>query len=149
MPYWRTFHHLIWATRHREPLITPPMHDALQRSIRAVGLEHHCLTHAVGIMPDHVHVAMSIPPSIAVSTLVGRLKGASSHLMNSSGVVPAEACFAWRAEYGVLSFAEMDLASVVDYIVNQPARHAGGRLSAAMESFGDTTATPSRLEPAS
>jgi putative transposase len=70
----------------------------LQRSIRAKGQEHHALVHAVGIMPDHVHVAISIPPSIAVSTLIGRLKGSSSHLLNHLGKTPDGASFAWQAE---------------------------------------------------
>jgi putative transposase len=113
------------------------MHDALERSIRATGQEHHALVHAVGIMPDHVHVVISIPPSIAVSTLIGRLKGSSSHLLNNRGPMTDGVPFAWQGEYGVLSFHEKDLAGVMDYVNNQPARHAAGRLSTTMESLGE------------
>jgi putative transposase len=88
-------------------------------------------------MPDHVHVAVSIPPSIAVSTLVGRMKGSSSHLLNNRGPMTDGVAFAWQGEYGVLSFHEKDLAGVLDYVNNQPARHAAHRLSTAMESIGD------------
>jgi putative transposase len=130
-------YHLIWATRNREPLILATVQDPLQRSIRATGQQHHALVHAVGIMPDHVHVAMSIPPNIAVSTLVGRLKGSSSHLLNRLGKMSEGVSFAWQAEYGVLTYDEKDLPQVISYVENQPARHAANRLSAAMETIDE------------
>jgi putative transposase len=113
------------------------MYEVLERSIRATGQERHALVHGVGIMPDHVHVAISIPPSVAVSTLVGRLKGSSSHMLNNRGPMTDGVSFSWQGEYGVLSFHEKDLAGVLDYVNNQPARHAARRLSEAMESAGD------------
>jgi putative transposase len=109
------------------------MYDARERSIRATCQEYHAPVHAVGIMPDHVHVAVSIPPSTTVSTLIGRLKGSFSHLLNQLGQTPDGASFAWQGEYGVLTFDEKDLPKVIDYIQNQPARHAANRLSNTME----------------
>jgi REP element-mobilizing transposase RayT len=119
------------------------MYDMLERSIRSTGQERHALVHAVGIMPDHIHVAISIPPRLAVSTLVGQLKGSSSHLLNNHGPLVDGAKFAWQGEYGVLSFHEKDLAGVLDYVTNQPARHASQRLSAAMETISDQHQPPS------
>jgi len=78
--------------------------------------------YAIGFMPDHVHVAVSIPPSLAIADVVGRLKGASSHAVNQ------EHPFAWQAEYGVLSSGEKSLPDVVAYAENQKARHAESRL---------------------
>jgi putative transposase len=135
VPYWRTFYHLVWATRTRQPLIAATMQDRLQQSIRATGQEHYALVHAVGVMPDHVHVAVSIAPSVAVSTLVGRLKGSSRHLLNNLGKTPNGVQFTLQAEYGVLSFDEKDLPQVVNYVENRAACHAANRLSVAMETI--------------
>ncbi len=41
--------------------------------------------------------------------------------------------FYWQDEYGVMSFSERNLASVVRYIHNQKKHHADGTLIAAME----------------
>ena len=41
--------------------------------------------------------------------------------------------FRWQDEYGVLSFGERNLASVVRYIHNQKQHHADGSVIAAME----------------
>jgi putative transposase len=84
-------------------------------------------------MPDHAHVAVSIPPSIAISTFGGRMKGAASHLVNHTNGPDAPEPFAWQAEYGILSFGEKSLPDVVAYVETQEARHATNRLSTALD----------------
>jgi putative transposase len=77
-------------------------------------------------MPDHVHLAVSVPPSLSVSTFVSRIKGSSSHLIRHAeqGANPD---FSWQAEYGVLSFGDKQLPDVIRYIEDQPSRHANQR----------------------
>ena len=67
MSYWRTFYHLVWATKNREAWITSERMAMLQQAFRVVARDQGAYTHAVGGMPDHVHVAVSIPPTISVS----------------------------------------------------------------------------------
>jgi REP-associated tyrosine transposase len=64
---------------------------------KATALE--CIPHAIGGMPNHIHVAISIPPKLAVAILIGQLKGASSHHVNKRY---ADGSFLWQAEYGVV-----------------------------------------------
>lgn len=140
MPYWRLFYHLVWATRGREPSVDEALARVVEWSIRTTCTDQKVILHAVGVMPDHVHVAVSIPPSVAVSTFVGRLKGASSHAIND---VSPTLAFAWQAEYGALSFGEKALLDVVAYIRDQAQRHASERLWASLEQVAD------EIEPAS
>jgi REP element-mobilizing transposase RayT len=80
--YWRLYYHLVWATRQREPSIDDLRAETIKRSIRLLAQESHALTHAIGVMPDHVHVAISVPPKIAIADFVHQVKGASSRLIN-------------------------------------------------------------------
>jgi putative transposase len=89
-----------------------------------------CLPHAIGGMPDHIHIAIPIPPKLSIATVVGQLKGASSHHVND---LHAEGSFAWQAEYGVLSFSEKSLSAIVAYINNQEKHHAANDLQLTME----------------
>ncbi len=123
MPYWRIFFHIVWATNGRYPTIDEERAVAVRTSIIAVAQEHRALVHAVGIMPDHVHVAISIPPSVAVAQVVKGMKGRSSRLMNMNRAAGQDD-FAWQPEYGVLSFGERSLPEVVAYIQNQHHHHA-------------------------
>ena len=82
MSFWRLFYHIVWSTRGRAQLIDATVEDLLQKAIRSTCTELEVPVHAVGTMPDHVHLAISIPPSLAVAKVVGRIKGSSAHLVN-------------------------------------------------------------------
>jgi REP-associated tyrosine transposase len=139
MPYWRLFYHLIWATKDRAPLLDQAACAVVERSIRDTCEEPKVRLIAIGFMPDHVHLVMSIPPRIAIADFVGRLKGASSYAANGPTHGRCESRFAWQAEYGILSFGEKALPIVVDYVRNQPARHAANYTWPTLERTTDTS----------
>lgn len=98
----------------------------VEGAIRAACREQGAVVHAVGIMPDHLHLAVSVPPRLAVAKLVRLVKGSSSHLLNHGS--NAGEPFAWQAEYGALSFGKRSLSNVVAYVVNQERHHAADDL---------------------
>jgi putative transposase len=127
MPFWRIFFHLVWGTKLREPRIDDAIERVIQQSIRATCEAQGVQIHGLGMMPDHVHLAVAVPPRIAVADLVKLLKGSSSHLVNSvqsKTPVGHQERFYWQEEYGVLSFGERSLAEVVSYVENQREHHA-------------------------
>jgi putative transposase len=123
VPKWRLFYHIVWATKGREPLIDDAREAVIRLSIQTTCRGEKVILHAIGMMPDHVHVAASVPPGIALATLIGRLKGASAHAANAANVARTVP-FAWQSEYGVFSFTEKNLPDVVAYVTNQRQRHA-------------------------
>jgi REP element-mobilizing transposase RayT len=89
------------------------------------------VVHAIGGVEDHVHVAVSIPPRLALSDFVGQLKGGSTHWVTHLSVHAQP--FAWQQDYGALSFGKQALPKVVEYIHAQPDRHRTQQVSPAME----------------
>ncbi len=132
MPYWRLFYHVVWGTKNRLPLIESVWEKDLYGYIWGKATALGCIPHAINGMSNHSHVAISIPPKLSVATLIGQLKGSSSHHVNERYLNGA---FAWQAEYGVLSFSEKSLSRVVDYIKNQKKHHAENTLNMPMENF--------------
>ena len=130
MPYWRLFYHVVWATKNRLDLIDPAWENELYGYLRGKATALECIPHAIGGMSDHIHVAISIPPKLAVSTLIGKLKGSSSHHVNERY---AHGSFLWQAEYGVSSFSEKALNSIIHYINNQKQHHADRTLNVTLE----------------
>jgi REP element-mobilizing transposase RayT len=131
MAYWQLYYHLVWATKNREPLITPELEPELFKYLRGKGLELGGVVHAVGGMEEHGHVVVSIPPRIAIGDYVGKLKGASSHwVTHLSGYKEP---FAWQEGYGVLSFSKRSLPQVVQYVLLQREHHRSGATIADME----------------
>ena len=74
MPCWRLFYHLVWATKAREPLIDATTAPLIEKSLRHTCDELNIPLYALSLMPDHVHLALSIPPRLAIADFIGRLK---------------------------------------------------------------------------
>jgi putative transposase len=123
----------VWGTKNRLPLIESAWEEDLHGYILGKATALACIPHAINGMSEHLHVVISIPPKLSVATLIGQLKGASSHHINDNY---ADGAFAWQAEYGVLSFSERSLPRVVDYVKNQKKHHAENTLNMSMENFG-------------
>ena len=146
MGYWQTFYHLIWGTKNRLALIDDERDRLLQQSIRSTCAKQNAFIFAIGTMPDHVHLAVSIPPTLAVADFMKLVKGASSHLINRSSVLSAHETFTWQAEYGVLTFGEQSLDKIRSYVANQRMHHAEGTLLPNFERL-QPPITPNRAEP--
>jgi putative transposase len=128
MTWWRLFYHLIWTTKYREPVIDDQIESIVRRTIYGIADDHNAKVWAIGMMPDHVHVAISVPPKYAMSDVVNALKGNSSHLLGHELQRETHPWLGWQREYGVNSFSERSLQTVIDYVNHQPERHATNRL---------------------
>jgi REP element-mobilizing transposase RayT len=134
MPHWRIFLHIVWATKNRESLIDEQAKRIITRSIRTTLDSFHAVPHALGMVEDHIHVAVSIPSSIAPSDVIARMKGAFAHAVNDA--LPSH-FFKWQADYGIYSFGEKALPDVVAYVNDQRERHANGKLWPSLERATD------------
>lgn len=125
------FFHLIWRTKNSMPLLNakvePLTHKYLiHRALETSGV----LVHQVGGIEDHVHMAVSLPPTVAPATWIGDLKGACSHEINR---VCGPGTLAWQTGYGIVTFGKGDLPWVVEYIRNQREHHQRGTVVARLE----------------
>ncbi|MEE8583723.1 MAG: IS200/IS605 family transposase, partial [Acidobacteriota bacterium] len=117
--------HITWHTKQNVPVIRNRIEDRLHHYLRSrVSKTQGTLLHEVGGVEDHIHLAVSVPPTLCVSSWIGELKGSSSHHINHQ--VARRRILAWQAGYGVVSFGTKDLPYVVEYIRTQKERHAKG-----------------------
>ena len=123
--------HLVWATWDRLPLITPEIERALYRVLADVATSHGCRILAVAGVSDHVHILLRIPATIAVSKLVQKLKGASSHSLNKRSF--DEHSFKWMGFYGAFSVSRWDITQMMAYINNQKKHHASNEIDGELE----------------
>lgn len=82
--------------------------------------------HEIGGIETHVHVCLTIPPTVAISELIGQLKGGSSHEVNHANPT-RDKLLEWQTGYGVVSFGTRDLEWVKDYVRNQREHHSRGK----------------------
>ncbi len=80
-PKWMCKYHIVFTPKYRRKLIYSQYRDSLGEIFRNL-----CRYKGVEIieghlMPDHVHMLVSIPPKISVSSFMGYLKGKSALMM--------------------------------------------------------------------
>jgi putative transposase len=121
MPFWRLYYHLIWPTKHREPVLSAAVEARLYPYLVSKAAENGLYVYAINGWFDHIHMVVAIPPKYAVADIVKRLKGASSHYL--TGDVGMRN-FAWQRGYGALSVGERQRAVAEAYVLNQKRHHA-------------------------
>jgi len=125
MPFWRSYGHVVWATKNREAQIAASFEQRLYAQLVNKAAEIGCYVYVINGMSDHIHVVLTIPPKLSVADVVKTLKGSSAHFVNHI-IQPPEYHFAWQRGYGYLSLGHRQLADAIAYVERQKEHHAGG-----------------------
>jgi putative transposase len=101
--------HVTWHTKNSLPLLTTTVEPLVHRYVKQRLIrEEGVFVHEIGGTETHIHLVVSIPPTITVSEWIGQLKGASAHEVNAQ-LVDRGKSLQWQAGYGVVSFGTKDL----------------------------------------
>lgn len=112
--------HLVFSTKHREPLISAANRPRLHGYI--VGALDNLKSPSLqtGGVSDHVHILCALSRTISPAGLLEEVKKGSSKWMKTEGGVPD---FSWQAGYGAFSIGESQAGDVIRYIQNQEVHH--------------------------
>ena len=124
--YLRLFYHFVWATWDRTPLLTGEIEEkayALIRNQIPDGGE----VIALGGVEDHVHLLVSLPPTLLLTDVLKSVKGVSSRALNEAFARPAWS-FKWQGRYGAITVCPSHVGLIRGYVENQKRHHAEGRL---------------------
>ena len=125
-PYHKLHYHLVWATYDRLPLIKTEYEPRLYSGIRFKLEELNGKVISINGLEDHVHVLLRIGPTLSISEVLKKIKGASSHMMNH--VIARDETFKWQGYYGAFSVSSGSVDKVKEYVDNQKLRHSEERL---------------------
>jgi putative transposase len=127
--------HITFHTKGNLPLIKPEIEIKLYQFLKRKIIETpEVYFHAVGGIEDHVHFAVSVPPSLLISEWIGKLKGGSSYEINQ---MTNRKSLQWQRGYGIVSFGTKDLQWVINYILNQKEHHKKGTIYERLEKVTD------------
>ncbi|MEX2141252.1 MAG: IS200/IS605 family transposase [Pirellulales bacterium] len=126
------YYHFIWATHSRDPHLHRSFRieflNLLNEETKTRGgqpIRHNA-------MPDHVHLLVRLPPTIAVADFIGKVKGATAYRVNHE--IQPSFKLRWQEGYGVMTLRKEELPKVSHYIDNQERHHRpGGILSELLE----------------
>ena len=75
---WQCKYHIIFIPKHRRRALYGVVRRELGAVFRRLAEQKECEIIEGHIMSDHVHMLISIPPKLAVSSVVGYIKGKSA-----------------------------------------------------------------------
>lgn len=112
---YRNDYHLMFATKLYRPWLNPLLILRIRILFRAKAEELNLKIFLVNGFRDHIHVLLSIPPTIAISNVVRHLKGYSSRVLGKKKF--------WKEGYIVRSVGKEDFVQTFLNIRNQARYH--------------------------
>jgi REP element-mobilizing transposase RayT len=113
--------HIVFSTRHRQPLLTPDLQPRLFAYMGGIVRELDSVAVLINGPADHVHILAAIAPKTATADFLRELKSRSSGWVHET--FPAHRLFAWQTGYAAFSVSESLRERVRDYIANQVQHH--------------------------
>jgi putative transposase len=113
--------HFVWSTNGRREWIKESWEEGLFAYLGGIARNKNATLIAAGGMPDHVHLLVSMPPTVSLSEMVNALKSNSSRWIHED--IPHFEPFRWQEGYGAFSVSRSNEESVVRYIRNQKQHH--------------------------
>lgn len=124
-------YHIVFVTKERKRTIPMEKRRLLYNYIFGILNNLGCKTFRINGMSDHVHIAIDLNPSVALSTLVRDIKRSTSFSLKREGSYPD--FMNWARGYYACTFSPDDRDKVIQYIINQEVHHTGDTLEMELE----------------
>jgi REP element-mobilizing transposase RayT len=112
--------HSVFSTKERRPFLrSEEIRNDIYAYIAGILKNLQCRSIIIGGVEDHIHILSSLSKNVALSELIGRIKGSSSKRLKEKGIQG----FAWQNGYGAFSVSESKVAAVTAYVANQAEHH--------------------------
>jgi REP element-mobilizing transposase RayT len=113
--------HCVFSTKDRRKSIYSQLRKRLWPYLGGIARDNNMKALAVGGTDDHVHMLISLPPTVSVSKAVQLIKGGSSKWIHDT--FPADHLFQWQEGYGAFSISISHKDDTIRYIQTQEAHH--------------------------
>ena len=118
--YCQLLYHVVFGTKNRRATVDDELRSRLHSYLGGVVREMQGNPLAVNGVADHVHLLISLPPSVSVADAVRVIKTNSSKWIHET--FPQKS-FAWQAGYAVFTVSQSKRETVSRYIARQDEHH--------------------------
>lgn len=117
----KNYVHIIFSTKHRQPLIKEFIEDELYSYLGGICKKLECTPIKIGGYYDHVHILCMLSKKITLIKLLEEVKSHSSKWMKTKDESLKN--FYWQDGYGAFSVNPKEVDVVINYIATQKAHH--------------------------
>ena len=111
-----------WTTDGRLPMIGSSEERFLRQFLPAVADNHDVEMIAVGVVANHMHLVLKLPPVVDIPKLAQAFKGASARRVNKDPSI-SENGIKWAKGYDIRTVSPRCLTKAVEYVKSQASRH--------------------------
>jgi putative transposase len=115
-------YHLIFCPKRRRKVLVNAVKVRLDSILREVLTELDCTVLALEIMPDHLHLFVSAPPTLAPHQIVRRIKGRSSRILRQEFPHLLRLPSLWTRSYFASTAGNVSRQTIQRYIAEQRTR---------------------------
>jgi REP element-mobilizing transposase RayT len=121
MSYVQLLYHIVIRTKASQPVLSLEHSDELYRYIWGIIKNKNSILYRINGVEDHVHILLSLLPTIALSDFVREMKAESSKMLKRTAGF--ERFTAWSEGYAALTYSLRDKEMIIDYIKEQREHH--------------------------
>ena len=124
--HWNTQYHIIFCTKYRYRVLTGQVGNRAREIIREVCRSNYVDIVSGSMSPDHVHLLLSIPPSVSVSKIIQYIKGKSGRKLLQEFEHLKKRYWGhhmWARGYFAVTVGNVNEEDVQKYIENQEQHH--------------------------
>lgn len=113
-------YHVVWCPKYRRPVLVQGVDERLKTIIEEVVAQQQAEVLEMEVMPDHVHLLVSVDPRFGIHRLVRLIKGQSSRILRQEFPwLRSRLPTLWTNSYFVATVGGAPLAAVKKYIESQ------------------------------
>ncbi len=110
-------YHIVFCTKYRRSVLISGIDTRLKHLLVSMQEEFGYKLIDCEVMPDHVHLLVIIPPTVAVTDIIGRIKGKSSHTLREEfPSLTSKLPTLWTRGKFVSTCGTVSLQTVLEYI---------------------------------
>ena len=112
-------YHFVWCPKYRKKILVGKLATFIEQEIRRICEANTWTIGALNVQVDHVHLFLSVPPSIAPSQIAHTLKGTTGRLVFQRFPEVKKHLWGgafWSRSYYVGSVGDLSVDTVLKYI---------------------------------
>ena len=112
-------YHIIWCPKYRKNLLVNEIKEKLTEIINSISNQNNCTIKSLEVMPNHVHLLISLDYKISVQKFMKLIKGRSSNELRSKFPELLKMSTLWTKSFFVSSIGNISENTVKNYIESQ------------------------------
>ena len=115
-------YHFVWTPKRRRKVLVGDVELRLKELILETAAKLDCSVLAIEVMPDHIHLFLGCPPSLAPDQIMFRIKAYSSRILRQEFPHLLKMSSMWTRSYFVSTAGNVSSETIKRYIAEQKTR---------------------------